>query len=89
MDARELHFTSNSYDTVCVYDVLDTLREDWKLALDEAYRVASKRVIVLMWMDPHMEEKVEYMRSQGLKVLDTDIEGDGIHYHKLIVGFKC
>lgn len=86
MDAREINFKDNSFDVVCIYDVLDTLREDWKLALSEAHRVAVQRVIVLMWMDAHMEEKLSYMRELGMRVLEIDIQGDDTHYHKMLVG---
>jgi ubiquinone/menaquinone biosynthesis C-methylase UbiE len=86
-DARDLGGYDESWDTVCLYDVLDGLN-GWEQALDEAYRVCKKRVIVLMWMDPHMEEKYEYMQKLGLKTLMIDIEGYGIHYHKILVGEK-
>jgi ubiquinone/menaquinone biosynthesis C-methylase UbiE len=88
MDARSLKEKDNSYDTVCLYDVVDTLRDTWTIALDEAFRVARKRVIILMWMDADMPAKAAYMRSLGLKTLEIDIEGDGIHYHKMLIGEK-
>lgn len=86
-DARNLKEFSESFDEVILYDVLDGL-EGWERALDEAYRVAICRVIVLMWMDPHMDDKAEYMRKLGMRVIDIKIEGDGIHYHRLLVGEK-
>lgn len=87
MDARELKEGDNSWDNVCIYDVLDAL-DGWEDALSEAFRVAKKRVIVLMWMDAHMDEKRDYMRSLGLRVIEIDIQGDGIHYHKMLIGEK-
>jgi 2-polyprenyl-3-methyl-5-hydroxy-6-metoxy-1,4-benzoquinol methylase len=87
MDARYLKEEDGSYDNVCLYDVLDGL-EGWELALSEASRVATKRVIVLMWMDPAMEDKLAYMRKLGLRCIDIKIEGDGLHFHRLIVGEK-
>lgn len=86
-DARDLGGYDESWDTVCLYDVLDGL-EGWEQALDEAYRVAKKRVIVLMWMDPHMDEKEAYMNKLGMRVLKLDIEGVGFHYHQMLVGWK-
>jgi ubiquinone/menaquinone biosynthesis C-methylase UbiE len=87
MDARKLKEEDDSWDIVCLYDVLDGL-PCWEEALKEAYRVAKKKVIVLMWMDPHMDEKKEYMRSLGFRVIEIDIEGDGLHYHKFLIGEK-
>jgi len=87
MDARELKEDDGSWDNVCLYDVLDGL-EGWQDALSEAARVATKRVIVLMWMDPQMDEKRAYMQKLGLRTINIDIEGDGLHYHRLIIGEK-
>ncbi len=87
MDARYLKELSGSRDIVILYDVLDGM-EGWELALKEAIRVAKKRVIVLMWMDANMQEKIDYMRDNNLSVIVMDIEGDGFHYHKFLVGSK-
>ena len=75
------------WNVVLIYDVLDAL-EHWEDAIDEAIRVATNKVIILMWMDADMAGKIDYMRSKGLRVLEIDIDGDGIHYHKLLVGEK-
>ena len=87
MDARKLGEENGSWNVVLIYDVLDAL-EHWEDAIDEAIRVATNKVIILMWMDADMAGKIDYMRSKGLRVLEIDIDGDGIHYHKLLVGEK-
>jgi len=85
-DCRDLAEEDGEYDVVILYDVLDGL-PGWEQALDEAYRVAKKKVIVVMWMDPGMEQKLEYMKEIGLSVLDIKMEGN-IHFHRMMIGFK-
>lgn len=87
MDARDLNkFSDISFDTVCLYDVIDNL-DGWQTALDEACRVCSKRVILLMWMDNNMDEKRDYLRNKGLSVLDITIDGS-VHFHRMMIGTK-
>lgn len=85
-DCRELKEEDGDFDVVLLYDVIDGMT-DWQKALDEAYRVASKMVIVLMWCDANMDDKREYMEKQGLSVLDIKAEGN-IHFHRMFVGWK-
>ncbi len=66
MDARYLEEKDQSYDVVILYDVLDNL-EGWEKAIDEALRVAKKRVIIVMWMDSKMKEKKPYIKKKGFK----------------------
>lgn len=87
MDARELKEAGGTWDVVLIYDVLDAL-EHWEEAIDEAIRVAVKKVVIMMWMDADMAGKRDYMRTKGLRVFEIDIEGDGIHYHKVLIGEK-
>jgi len=84
-DCRDLVEADEEFDIVLLYDVLDGL-PGWEQALDEAYRVAKKKVIVLMWMDPGMEDKYEYMKNKG-NVLNLNIDG-AVHYHRMLVGLK-
>jgi ubiquinone/menaquinone biosynthesis C-methylase UbiE len=85
-DCRKLAEEDGEYDIVILYDVLDGL-PGWEDAIDEAVRVAVKKVIVVMWMDPQMEDKLKYMQEKGLNVLDMKIEG-AIHFHRMMVGYK-
>lgn len=84
-DARYLKEKDDSWDVVLIYDVIDNM-EGQNKAIDEAIRVANKRVILLMWMDNEIEEKKDYLMKKGLHVLDIDIRGC-IHFHKMLVGF--
>lgn len=86
VDARSLKGFTSFWDTVLLYDVLDGM-EGWEQALDEAIRVAKKRVIVLMWCDADMGGKLKYMEEKGLSVTEMDVQGN-VHYHKVLVGFK-
>jgi len=85
-DCRNLVEDDGEFDVVILYDVLDGL-PGWEQALDEAYRVARKKIVVLMWCDPGMEDKLAYMKEKGLSVLDLKIEGN-IHFHRMFVGWK-
>jgi ubiquinone/menaquinone biosynthesis C-methylase UbiE len=84
-DCRELNEEDGSFDVVILYDVLDGL-VGWEQALDEAYRVARKRVLVMMWCDPAMDDKRAYMEKFGT-VTDIKVEGN-VHFHRLLVGLK-
>lgn len=85
-DCRYLKEDDGEFDIVLLYDVLDGLT-GWEKALDEAVRVAVKKVIVLMWCDPAMDDKLAYMREKGLNVLDMKVEG-AVHFHRILVGWK-
>jgi ubiquinone/menaquinone biosynthesis C-methylase UbiE len=85
-DCRQLAEEDGEFDVVVLYDVLDGL-DGWHKAIEEARRVAAKKVIVLMWCDAGMDDKRAYMEELGLSVLDLKIEGN-IHFHRMLVGFK-
>jgi ubiquinone/menaquinone biosynthesis C-methylase UbiE len=82
-DARNLPYADKSFDVVCLYDVLDSM-PGWQQALDEAIRIARKRVIVIMWIETSW--RFEYMREKGMSVLQLDLSGN-VHLHKFLVGF--
>lgn len=86
-DARYLKEDNNSWDVVLLYDVLDGLK-GWKQAIDEAIRVCRKKVIIVMWMDPRMDLKLDYMEKKMKNVKAFDWQPVGTHYHYFIIGDK-
>jgi ubiquinone/menaquinone biosynthesis C-methylase UbiE len=94
-DAREIHEKDNSWDNVLLYGVMDYLTQpneplDWKKALDEAVRVAKKRVIIVIWariptdklsIKEHLKDKV---KVRGHKITGQLL----IHEHYMLIGEK-
>jgi ubiquinone/menaquinone biosynthesis C-methylase UbiE len=85
-DARDLKEKDESYDVVLLYDVLDGL-EGWELAIEEAIRVAKDKIIITMWKDNHMDEKLDYMKKR-MKVKHFDFHPKETNYHYFIIGYK-
>lgn len=85
-DARSLKEKDKSWDIVLLYDTLDGM-PNWEKALNEAIRVAKKRIIIVLWIKLcPMEEKVEYLKSKGLKVKNYWLKDLPINEHYFIIG---
>jgi len=83
-DARHLKEADKSYDVVGAFDVVDGMK-GWEQALDEMIRVARKKIILLMWIEP--TGRLEYLQSKGLtNTLVVDIYGNVV-WHKLLITF--
>jgi len=83
-DARKLLETDKSWDEVILYDVLDNL-DGWETAIDEAIRVARKRIVITMWKDKDMEAKLDYLKEKEIAVDKIEIKGDMVHYHYILI----
>jgi ubiquinone/menaquinone biosynthesis C-methylase UbiE len=87
-DARELYEKDKSFDVVILYDVLDNM-PDWQKAIDEAVRVAKKRIIITMWCDRHMEDKENYLVGKVKHLKSYHFANDKCRDHYFIVGSLC
>ncbi len=77
-DARELKEEDHSWDTVLLYDTIDYLMNpkdihNWRKALDEALRVARKRLIIVLWSD-YIRDGAKIKKYLKGKVKLTEIE---------------
>lgn len=76
-DARGLRFPDSAFDVVMVRHCLEHV-DDWRKVISEAFRVARKAVILILWVEPVFgETKVEERGGDAfyVKFNKDDLEG--------------
>lgn len=93
-DARDLIENDKSWDVVLLYDTLDYLMNPdrplkWKKAIDEAVRVAKKRIIIVIWSDIKRDApRIRRYLKNKVKLKEIELNSLPKSPHLMLIGEK-